>query len=308
MDSLFLPIRLALPLCNKEKFAIERWAWHVCLGAGIFLQSKSGYFRNGLPYKRSGHGPRPLVVFQGLTFEHKPQAVMLMMYKFLENDYTLYGVLRKPGMPQGYTLKDMADDYAVMIREEFGGPVDVLGISTGGSIALHFAADHPDLVHHLVIHSSAHTLNPAAKQLQLDVARLARQRRRMQAWAVLVGTIFPQTGLGKWLAQPLVWLSAWLLSLKPPQDPGDLIVTVEAEDQHAFKDRLVEIVAPTLIVAGADDFFYSPALFRETADGIPTARLCLYKKMGHPAGGKRFRRDVLAFLRDKRNPHRVSHH
>ncbi len=60
---------------------------------------------------------------------------MLMMYKFLENDYTLYGVLRKPGMPQGYTLKDMADDYAVMIREEFGGPVDVLGISTGGSIA-----------------------------------------------------------------------------------------------------------------------------------------------------------------------------
>ena len=183
---------------------------------------KSGYFRYGLPYKRSGHGPRPLVVFQGLTFEHKPQAVMLMMYKFLGSDYTLYGVLRKPRPPQGYTLGDMADDYATMIHEEFGGPVDVLGISTGGSIALHFAADHPDLVRRLIIHSSAHTLNDTAKQLQLDVARLAQQGQWMKAWALLVGTIYPQTGPGKWLAQPLVWLSAGLLSLKPPQDPSDL--------------------------------------------------------------------------------------
>ena len=264
---------------------------------------KSGYFRYGLPYKRSGHGPRPLVVFQGLTFEHKPQAVMLMMYKFLGSDYTLYGVLRKPRPPQGYTLGDMADDYATMIHEEFGGPVDVLGISTGGSIALHFAADHPDLVRRLIIHSSAHTLNDTAKQLQLDVARLAQQGQWMKAWALLVGTIYPQTGPGKWLAQPLVWLSAGLLSLKPPQDPSDLVVTVEAEDQHAFKSRLAEITAPTLVIGGADDFFYSPALFRETADGIPNAKLCLYEKafptMGHPAGGKQFRRDILAFLRNE---------
>jgi hypothetical protein len=28
------------------------------------------YFRSGLPYNRSGPGPRPLVVFQGLLFEN----------------------------------------------------------------------------------------------------------------------------------------------------------------------------------------------------------------------------------------------
>lgn len=261
--------------------------------------AKTGYFRNGLPYKRSGHGPRPLLIFQGLTFEHKPQAVMLTMYKFLENDYTLYGVLRKTQPPQGYTLGDMADDCAVMIREEFGGPVDVLGISTGGSVALHFAADHPELVRRLVIHSSAHTLNDTAKQLQVDVARLAQQGRWRQAWAILVGTIYPQAGLGKWLSRPLVWLSAGLLSLSAPKDPTDLVVTVEAEDRLAFQDRLAEIAAPTLVAGGVDDFFYSPTLFRETAAGIPNAKLCLYEKMGHPAGGKQFRRDVLAFLRDE---------
>jgi glycosylphosphatidylinositol transamidase (GPIT) subunit GPI8 len=45
----------------------------------------------------------------------------IRFYKFLEEEYTVYEVLRRPGMPHGYTMKDMADDYARMIREQFGG-------------------------------------------------------------------------------------------------------------------------------------------------------------------------------------------
>jgi pimeloyl-ACP methyl ester carboxylesterase len=265
--------------------------------ANMSLSAKSGYSHNGLPYKRSGHGPRPLVIVQGLTFEHTPQAIMLMMYKFLENDYTLYGVLRKPQPPHGYTLGDMADDCAVMIREEFGGPVDVLGLSTGGSIVQHLAADHPDLVRRLIIHSSAHTLNAMAKTMQLEIGRLAQQGQWRKAWAILIRAVLPQTGIAKWLSLPLVWLSATLLSLNAPKDPSDVVVTVEAEDKFAFKDRLAEIAAPTLVAAGGSDPFYTPALFRETAEGIPNGKLCLYENKGHPAGGKQFRRDVLAFLR-----------
>jgi pimeloyl-ACP methyl ester carboxylesterase len=261
--------------------------------------NKVGFSCNGLPYKRSGKSPRPLIIFQGLTFEHKPQAVMLIGYKFLEKDYTLYGVLRKPRLPKGYTLGDMADDYAEMIREEFGGPVDILGISTGGSIALHFAADHPDLVRRLVIHSSAHTLSDTANQLQLEVARLAQRGRWAKASGLIIETVFPRAGLGKWLSRPLVWISSGILSLNSPKDPTDLVVTVEAEDKFAFKVRLTEITAPTLVAGGVDDFFYSPALFRETAAGIPNAKLCLYEKMGHPASGKQFRQDVLSFLRNE---------
>ena len=52
------------------------------------------------------------------------------------------------------------------------------------------------------------------------------------------------------------------------------------------------------VVAGEQDPFYTPALFRETAAGIPNAKLCLYPNMGHPAVGKQFERDVLAFLRE----------
>jgi pimeloyl-ACP methyl ester carboxylesterase len=83
-----------------------------------------------------------------------------------------------------------------------------------------------------------------------------------------------------------------------PEDPSDLVVTIEAEDKFNFKERLAQITAPTLVVAGDEDPFYTEALFRETAEGIPNARLILYKGMGHPASGKQFRRDVLQFLRD----------
>ena len=46
-------------------------------------------------------------------------------YKLLQNDYTAYIVTRKPGLPDGYSMQNMSDDYATMIREEFGHPVDV---------------------------------------------------------------------------------------------------------------------------------------------------------------------------------------
>lgn len=259
----------------------------------------TGYFRNGLAFNRFGDGLRPLIVFQGLLFENKPQSgPFLLEYKFLHNDYTVYSVLRKPGLPQGYTLQNMADDYAEMIREEFGGPVDVIGISTGGSILQHFAADHPELVRRLVIHSSAHTLSDSAKQLQLEVAHLAQQRRWAPALTVMLSVFFPRSGPLKMLSRPLLWLMAGLLSFSAPQNPSDLVITIEAEDKHNFKNRLAEIAAPTLVMAGTEDPFYTESLFRETAAGIPNARLILYEKMGHPASGKQFEQDLLAFLKE----------
>jgi pimeloyl-ACP methyl ester carboxylesterase len=259
----------------------------------------SGYFRNGLPYNRAGHGPNPLVIFQGLMFENKPQTGMTFGYGFLKKDYTLYAVLRKPGLLSGYTLKDMADDYAEMVCQEFGGPVDVIGVSTGGSLAQHFAADHPDLLRRLVIHSSAHTLGEAGRQIQLEIGHLAKQGRVTQAWQAMIRFILPSAGIWRPLNPSLAWIAARLLSLGKTPDLSDLVITIEAEDQHAFKDRLSEIKATTLVIAGTDDPFYTPALFRETAAGIPHARLALYEKMRHPATGKQFEREVLAFLKEK---------
>jgi pimeloyl-ACP methyl ester carboxylesterase len=54
-------------------------------------------------------------------------------------------------LPAGATTRDMVGDYARWAQGKFDGPVDVIGFSTGGEIAQHFAADHGQLVGRLVL-------------------------------------------------------------------------------------------------------------------------------------------------------------
>jgi len=267
----------------------------------------AGYFRSGLPYNRFGQGARNIVIFQGLEFENKPLGGLMLplfsdMYTFLFLDeiYTTTIVTRKPGLPHGYTMSDMSDDYARMIKEEFGGAVDVIGVSTGGSIAQHFAADHAELIRKLIIHSSAYKLSDSARREALRVGHLASQRQWRQAYSTFIRPMFLQRRGIRHFARPLIWLVS-LMGGKifgAPENPSDLVITVEAEDKHDFKDRLAQIKAPTLVVAGDKDPFYTEALFRETAEGIPNARLILYEGMGHPAAGEQFQRDVGMFLKE----------
>jgi pimeloyl-ACP methyl ester carboxylesterase len=60
-------------------------------------------------------------------------------------------------------------------------------------------------------------------------------------------------------------------------------VTVAAEDTFDASPRLHHIAAPTLLVAGDRDRFYTPELFRETAERIPGARLRLDPARATPA-------------------------
>lgn len=265
---------------------------------------RAGFLPNGLPYNCFGRGPRVLIIVPGLAYDHRPIPGLLLpltaaMYRFLEADYTVFLVNRRPGLPAGATITSLADDYAIAIRTALGAPVDVLGVSTGGAIAQALAADHPALVGRLVLHSSAYRLGQAARAAQGRAGQLARQGRWRASFAELLGLMLPSHELRRLVVGPLIWLASLLggLGLGAFRDPSDFVVTVEAEDRHNFKDRLGAITAPTLVVAGDQDPFYPAALLRETAVGIPHAQLILYPGMGHPATGEQFGRDVLAFLK-----------
>ena len=52
-------------------------------------------------------------------------------------------------------------------------------------------------------------------------------------------------------------------------------------------DRLGEIAAPTLVIAGRDDFLFPPEHQVELAAGIPGARLAIIERAGHNAHAER---------------------
>jgi pimeloyl-ACP methyl ester carboxylesterase len=184
---------------------------------------------------------------------------------------------RRPGLRRGMSMADLAAEHADAVRATFGGPVDVLGLSTGGSIAQQLAADHPDVVRRLVLVSTACRLGELGRSTQRRVAARIRGGAERQALALLMAEIVPP-GRGQLAAGALGWLLGPRLA---GGDLGDMATTIEAEDDFDLAARPQPIRAPTLIVAGEDDRFYSPALFEETARLIPGSRLVLLGGRGH---------------------------
>ena len=117
-----------------------------------------------------------------------------------------------------------------------------------------------------------------------------------------------QSCLGQRIAGGLLWLAGPLFARRE-WDPSDMISTIRAEDAFDIGDRLGEISAPTLVIGGGRDRFYPTDLFRETAEGIPNARLMIYEDRAH--GGaiadRRFGRDVVAFLLAGQTPRASSY-
>jgi pimeloyl-ACP methyl ester carboxylesterase len=254
----------------------------------------------GLPCLSFGEGP-PLVVFPGIGMSNaNPEGIQrwgeLRLLSPLARAFTVYRVGRRVGLNSGTTMADLANDYAVALEEEFDAPIDVLGISTGGSVALQLAVDRPGMLRRLVVAGAAFRLSEYGREFQRRMARLSaagdrREISRMQAPDV------SDSRLGRRVAGGLLWLAGPLF-ISREWDPSDMIATIEAEDPFDVGERLGEISAPTLVIGGGHDRFYPPELFRETAERIPEARLVLYEERAH--GGtftdRRFGRDIVAFL------------
>jgi pimeloyl-ACP methyl ester carboxylesterase len=244
---------------------------------------RAGLLSGGLPYLVVGQGP-PLVVLSGFTAEHAnptgaARRFALRPLQPLARHFTVYLVNRKPDLQPGSTITDLAGHYAHALQRTFGGPVAIIGISTGGSIAQQLAIDHPQLVDRLVLVAAACRLGPAGQRMQRDLARFTLAGRPRRAWAA-TGPELATTATGGRFYAALLWLAGAKLD---PEDPSDMLIVIDAEDRFDAASQLHRITAPTLIIAGERDRNYTPELFWETAERIPGARLRLYPGKGHAA-------------------------
>lgn len=249
----------------------------------------------GMAFVRMGSG-RPLLVLPGLTPDHDlPEGSDLRFqtgqFAPLARAREVWWVNRRQGLPAGISMAGIAADYAELIRSRFDPPVDVLGTSTGASVALALAVDHPDLIRRLVVHG-AHRLGERGRRTQRVMARELRAGHPRRAAAVE----FEAIGAGPVSGAAMTALG-WLFGRRFYGSAGtDVLAVIDAEDALDVGDRLGEITAPTLVVGGARDRFYSPALFRATAERIPDARLLLDPRRGHAVLRGKVHDEIVAFL------------
>lgn len=184
---------------------------------------------------------------------------------------------RRSGLARGMTMADLATEHAEAIDALGGGPVDVLGVSTGGSIAQQLAADHPATVRRLVLVSTGCRLSPKTRRLQSDVAVQIRAGKGQRALAsVAVGIFVPG---GETLGRVLAPLAAPLVGRVG--DLADLATTIEAEDGFDLARCSGAVTAPTLITAGTRDRFYPRQVLDETQQLIPGSVLLHVPRRGH---------------------------
>ena len=114
-------------------------------------------------YISFGKGKKTFVVIPGLsdglaTVKGKG-FIISRSYKAYFKDYTVYMFSRKNKMPEGYSIKDMADDLATALHSLGIERTCVMGVSQGGMIAQYLAIRHPELVEKLVLTVTAPCAN-----------------------------------------------------------------------------------------------------------------------------------------------------
>jgi pimeloyl-ACP methyl ester carboxylesterase len=238
---------------------------------------------NGIEMNYELHGEgKPLVLIMGLTGSLEGWRPLLpafaQEYRVMIFDNRGAGLTDKPAGP--YSMPMMADDTAGLMDALGIESADVYGISMGGMIAQELALRHPQKVKALVLGCTTPGGPNSRVPSQKTVAALTS-----------IGSVSMEEGLAivlRWLfteefvaahRQQLRETTLNAFDLRTPRHA--VLGQLAAIAAHDTYDRLPQIGAPTLVIAGGDDEFVPSANSPILAERIPGAELVMYPKARH---------------------------
>ena len=254
--------------------------------------------RNGeMDYIRFGTGVRILIMLpglgDGLRTVKGTAAPMAAMYREFTRDFTVYAFSRINELPAGYTTRDMAWDLAQAMEQLGIEKADILGVSMGGMIAQHFAADYPEKVNKLILTVTAARPNPILTETIEEWIALARAGDHGAFMDSNLRRIYSEA-----YYQKNKWMIPAVAKLTKPKSYDRFFIQAEACLNHDASHRLGLIQTPTLVVGGGKDLALGGEASKELAAKIPEAALHMYEQWGHGLyeEEKDFNRLVLDFL------------
>ncbi len=186
--------------------------------------------------------------------------------------------------PRGpWSVADMAQDTAALLRALDLGPVAVFGLSLGGMIAQELAMSHPSLVSRLAIGASSaggpHAQRPAARRLCGLVGSVALPAE------VALRRAAPRLLSPGYLAAHPEIVQRWLaIARRWPASRRGFLWQVGAALRYDASHRLGDLRIPTLVLSGDADQVIPPENSRILAQLIPDARLAWLAGAGHDFG------------------------
>ncbi len=266
----------------------------------MLLSAKNGTLSmdgTTMDYIRFGTGRKILIMLPGLgdgLRSMKGTALpMALMYRMFARDFTVYAFSRKSILPEGHTTRDMARDLKTAMELLGIEKAHLFGVSMGGMIAQHFAADYPDRVEKLILAVTAPQPNFTLTESIEEWIRLAAENNHTALMDSNLRRIYSDSYYRK-----NKWLVPIIGRLTKPKSYTRFFVQASACLTHDAFDRLPEIQAPTLVIGGAKDQALGIQPSLDIALRIPGAKLKVYPDWGHGVYEEApdFNKTLLAFL------------
>jgi pimeloyl-ACP methyl ester carboxylesterase len=237
---------------------------------------------NGLDVyvQQVGQGPDVLLIGGlGDTIESWQFQLDMLADRYRLTAFDNRGAGRTP-MPEGpATVEAMADDAAGVLRALDIGPAHVAGFSGGSIIAQELAMRQPELVRSLVLQSTWPVMDTYLRSVARFVHRLLdtapSERAFLEDFFLWIYTARAHND------GTVDQIIEEVLAFPHKQADEDIHTFLEAFVGHDTTDRLPEIAAPTLVLAGARDATSRPELCRAVAELIPGARFELMQEESH---------------------------
>lgn len=211
----------------------------------------------------------PLVLLHCLGVDHrfwdfaKPLA---QHFKLIRYDLPGHGAAAMPNGP--YTIWDLADQLATVMRANNLTRAHVGGISLGGLIAQDFAARYPQMVSKLILVDTTPRYTDAMREMWAERAETARTKGVAAMVDALLSVWFSKTAIAQDGAG-LRYVRDTLASCN-----GEAYaLACEALAEADLREALSSIAAKTLVICGDDDIPSFLDAARLLGDAIPGAKL-----------------------------------
>jgi 3-oxoadipate enol-lactonase len=175
-----------------------------------------------------------------------------------------------------YTMAELADDAARLLRELDTGPVVWVGLSMGGMVGQELALRHPSLVRALVLANTTSGYPDAARAVwEQRIATVNDQG--IEAIADAVMARYFHDGFRAQKAGTVARFRRRLVTT----DAVGYVGCCSAVGNVDTTARLGQIAAPALVIAGELDQGTPVAMAETLARGMPNAQLAVLKEASH---------------------------
>ena len=268
----------------------------------MLYNAKDGKLEIGntsINYATFGNGDKNLVMIpglgDGLRINKKSAVPFALLYGKFAKDYKVYVFSQKNEMPDRYSTRKMARDMKEAMDALGIVQADVIGVSLGGMIAQHLAADYPEKVNKLVLVVSSARKN---QYIQAAISSWIEMAKREDFRRLMVDNL--KKMYTKEYLQKYNWMLKVAGKFGRPKSYDKFIIMSNACLHHEASEKLGKIQAKTLVIGGELDRTVGGKASRELAENIPNARLKMYPQYGHALyeEAKDFNQVVLDFLQE----------